>query len=110
MNTSILSNLLIILKYQCLGIKAACNSSFYNFITLHPIMGLYDAFAVILLTISTFVLVPVAAVLNMMVISGVWIFNKKSFQSTLSNIEGIYKQGAIKTKEEYHIYIDNLNR
>ncbi len=110
MNNSILWNIIIILKYQCLGIKAACNSSFYNLITLHPIMSLYDAFAAVVLAISTFILIPIAALINMLIISVVWVFNRGSFQSTLQNIEDIYKQGAIKTKEEYQIYIDHLNQ
>ena len=103
-------NLLIILKYQCLGIKAACDASFYNAITLHPIMALYDAFAAIALVFSTFILIPIAALINVMIMSGVWLFNRRTFQSTLQNIEEIYRQGAIKTKEEYQIYVDNLRQ
>lgn len=110
MNRSIFQNLLIIVKYQCFGIKAACDSAFYSFITLHPIMALYDAFAAIALVFSTFLLIPAAALLNVVIMSWLWVFNKKSFRTTIEHLENTYRQGAIKTKEEYHIYVDNLHQ
>lgn len=110
MNKSIFQNLLVIVKYQCLGIKAACDSSFYSFITLHPILAIYDVFAAVVLVFSTFLLIPAAALLNMMITSWLWVFDKSSFRTTIKNLENTYRQGAIKTKEEYQIYVDNLRQ
>lgn len=110
MNQSILQNIMVIVKYQCFGIKAACDSSFYNLITLNPIMALYDAFATVVLVFSTFLLIPAAALLNVIIISLLWVFDKKSFRTTIEYLENTYRQGAIKTKEEYHKYVDNLRQ
>lgn len=108
MNKVIFQNLLVIIKYQCLGIKAACDASFYNLITLHPILAIYDAFAAVALVFSTFLFIPAAALLNVVIMSWLWMFNKSSFRTTIKNLENTYRQGAIQTKEEYQTYIDNL--
>lgn len=110
MSKSIFKNILVIIKYQCLGIKAACDASFYNLITFHPVMATYDIIAAIILGFSTFFMIPAAAVFNVVIISWLKMFNKESFQITIKNLENIYQQGAEKTKEEYQVYVDQLRQ